>query len=93
MHREDQYLGVRIHPYDFARGFDSTHHGHGYVHHNGVGFQFIGQPQGLLPIGGFSDDFPFVLGFQNMADTLTNHLMIVDDEDARSNASPARQKP
>src|SRR5205823_10181364 len=61
VHGEDHHLGPRELVAHAAGGGHAVEHGHGDVHEHDVGTELLGQPDGLLAVGGLADDVEAVL--------------------------------
>ena len=84
---EDEDACVLVAPAEQpAGGFDPVEAGHAHVHQHDVGFQFGGELDGLIAVGGFADDLEVVVDLQDHAEPGPDERLVVGDEDSSRHA-------
>src|SRR5215469_8322943 len=89
MHGKDQDFTIWVTFQYFVCRVEAAHHGHTDIHKNCVWFQLSRQPHSFLPVRGFTSHFPLILNFQDVADKVSNDIMVIDDENSVNSWTPA----
>jgi hypothetical protein len=66
---------------NFLHRFQTTHYWHGDVQYDDVRIKLGGKIDRLSAILGFSTDLPAGSDFEDTSQPLTNHFMIISEED------------
>ena len=82
MHREYQYLDLRVALADLPCRLDAVHQRNAVIEDRHVGPGFPRLCDRVLAIGRLGDDLPAVVRLQNRPQAGSNDLMIIGDEDA-----------
>jgi hypothetical protein len=65
VHRKNQHAATWGQLGDLRRGLQSAHRRHGHIEDHNIELQPLHRFAGLLPIGGFTANFPFRPGARN----------------------------
>jgi hypothetical protein len=68
---------------DTSRGFQAVHHGHGEIHNNEIGTQFVGFANGFFTVGSLTANFNVAARFKDTGHSFSYGFVIVGNQNAQ----------
>jgi hypothetical protein len=82
VHAQDQDAHRRGAADDLSRRFDTIEQWHPDVENRDVRIELDGLANGVAPVAGFGNDTPIATILENLSESLTQHGVIVAEQDA-----------